>query len=166
MEYFTCFKKSCLKLIGFKFFEPYLYFDYKKTISIGIYDNKILLFINNRYYKLTNIVKINQNNYKIFFTDNYMNVVFISIDKKTTYLLIEIIDCFYNYEKSLIVDSSYSKLLYNFFDFCRSKQIIYINKSIVKDNESIVQDNETIVQDNESIVQDLIIFLQFQDIYL
>jgi len=134
--------------MGFKVFQPRMYFDYEKTLSIGIYDNDHIAFSfknNERKYRLTNIIKINSTNYKLFFTNEFLQVIFISINKKTTYLWIEIVDCFFSYQKSLIVESNYSKSLHNFFDWCRGKQLI---KNI-----------------HDSILEEFINFLHFQDIY-
>jgi hypothetical protein len=147
MEYFKCFNNSCLKLMGFKVFEPKMYFDYDKTLAMGIYDNNVIFLVKNgdRKYRLINIVKINDFNYKLFFTDYLSRVIVVSIHKKTTYLLIEIVDCFFSYQKSLIVDSNYSKSLYIFFDWCRNKQLI-----------SNIDDSN---------IQEFIGFLHFRDIY-
>jgi len=139
MDYF-----NCLKLLGFKVFEPKIYFDYERSLAMGFYDKQVIFVIGGRQYKLTNIILINETNYKLFFTDNYLQVIFISIIKKTTYLWIEIIDCFFNYEKSLIVNSNYAKSLIKFFELSRNKGYIYINNNIL---------------------DDLILFLNFQDIY-
>jgi|688.fasta_scaffold97122_2 hypothetical protein len=150
MDYLNCFSNSCLKLMGFKVFEPKMYFDYEKNLAMGIYNNNILFVIknsnnNNRRYILTNIVKVNDINYKVFFTDSYSHVLFISITKKSTYLWLEIVDLFFSYQKSLIIDSNHSKALHNFFDLSRNKQ--FINNI------------------EDSILQEFINFLYFQDIY-
>ena len=132
--------------MGYKIFEPKVYSDYEKINCIGIYDNQICFVINNqpnhKIYKLSNIIKINESNFKIFFINNLSKVIFISIIKKSTYLFIEIIHCFYNYQKTLIVDSNYSKILNIFF---------YNHKNLINFNYEMIED--------------LINFLHFQDIY-
>lgn len=146
MKYFNCLINSFYKFIGYNVFEPKIFFDYEKTISIGIYNDNIYILTNNpnnnTLYKLTNILKVNDNNFKLFFSNKFSNVIFISISKKTTYLWIEIIDVFCNYQKALIVDSIYSKRLNKFFD--NYKNLINLDYLIITD---------------------FINFLHFQDIY-
>ena len=134
--------KNILKSFGFRFFEAKIYFDYEQTISLGIYNNQIFLSINKSLFKLTNIIKFNETNYKLLFIDIYEHVSIISVSKKTTYLWIEILDYLLCFEKSIIVDNQFSKSLQLFFE---------------KYNNLIELDY--------SIIEEFIVFLKFQDIY-
>jgi len=71
----------------------------------------------NKYnkYKLTNVVKINEINYKLFFADEYKHVIIVSFTKKTTYFLFEVTHLSDLDNKFLIVNESCSKNLHTFF---------------------------------------------------